>query len=686
MHKYRQNKFSREGFSNQKKIAESEFGNSKPELLLPAGSREAFAAAIEGGADAVYLGLEKFNARNRAKNFHVEDLQPLVEIAHQNQVKVYLTLNTLIKNAEIRQLLEIVQYLNSYPPDAIIVQDWGVFNLIHKLSRIPLHGSTQMGLHNSVGAQFSKRAGLERIIMARELTFPELQEIRHLSQIDLELFVHGALCYSFSGGCLFSSYAGGMSANRGLCKQPCRRLYSSESSEKYWFNLKDLQLIEMIPQLMKIGIHALKIEGRMKRADYVYSAAKAYRMVIDHPEQLAEAKIILNEGLNRERTAYFMQSPLANNIAEFPFTGLPIGYVAELSKDKISFKLSQSIHPGDTLRILPSSGEDRPSFPASMMEVDGKKVEIAKSEEIVSLPIPEGKYSVGNTVFLTDKSSFKPKLKIPYRKPIHLKPLSPQFRQVMEQMCKIRNFITKQGLYFRIDDKDWFDYLQTINCEEIFVPLSILEDANIPSCYSKNQTRIELPRFIQEKALHSIKSQLQALVNDGYRKFLISHISQMLLFSELSKLDIMANEWVYCMNDAAINFYADQDVKGFIYPLENDIPNLMHYRNKGGIVPLFFHPQLFYSRQPVHLKQKFSDADRQYQVLTRKGWTFVIPQEAVSVFQYRNKIEEYGYSRFLIDLSFMEPNKDELSEIVDSYQQGLKWKNSSTFNYKKGLW
>jgi U32 family peptidase len=140
------------------------------------------------------------------------------------------------------------------------------------------------------------------------------------------------------------------------------------------------------------------------------------------------------------------------------------------------------------------------------------------------------------------------------------------------------------------------------------------------------------------------------------------------------------------MNDAAINFYAEQGVKGVIYPLENEIPNLKQYRNKNGIVPLFFHPQLFYSRQPVHLKRKFSDADRQYRILTRHGWTIVIPHEPVSVFQFKGKLEEYGYSRFLVDLSFTETDKDELAELLNSYQKGLKWKNGTAFNYKKGLW
>ncbi|HNW99727.1 MAG TPA: peptidase U32 family protein [Candidatus Cloacimonadota bacterium] len=655
-----------------------------PELLLPAGSREAFAAAIEGGADAIYLGLEKFNARNRAKNFHAEDLPVLLDIAHKHKVKVYLTLNTLLKNIELKPFLELVQFLSTCNPDAIIVQDWGAFHFLRQMLKTQIHGSTQMGMHNSQGVQFGQKTGLTRIILARELTMPELQEIQKKSPIELEMFTHGALCYSFSGGCLFSSYSGGMSANRGLCRQPCRRLYSEEDTSKYWFNLKDLQLLEMIPQLLKLGVHSFKIEGRMKRADYVYSVARAYRLAIDHPERMQEARAILDHALNRETTAYFMQNPIIENIADFPFTGKLIGKVLRAEKEQVEIELSQPIHKGDVIRILPLSGEDRPAVSIREMKRNGQSVTSSNAGENVSISMDGKGIETGEMVFLTDKAVFKPSIQIPYRKPIRLKPLTPQNRNILDKSTKAREMEAKSGLYVRINDEKWLETLASVKVQEIWIPLSLA--VSMKQWEKQGAFRIELPRFIPEKQVEEVEIAIQKLVAKGMNRFIISHISQVQFFRNMKNISVWANEWVYSLNDAAINFYADMQIRGYVYPLENDIPNLFQYRNKNGIVPLFFHPQLFYSRQPVHLKREFSDKDREYRIVRQHGWTTVLPAVPVSVFQFRDKLEERGYSRFLIDLSFMDQEEGFLDELIQAYYRGLKWKNATAFNYKKGLW
>ncbi|MCK4979274.1 MAG: U32 family peptidase, partial [Candidatus Delongbacteria bacterium] len=254
----------------------------KPELLLPVGNTEAFYAAVEGGADAIYLGLRYFNARNRAKNFTLNQLQSILAESKRTGTKVYLTLNTLIKNSELPELLDVLYQVSQTSLSSIIIQDWGVYYLVRKFfPDITLHASTQMAFHNSIGTEFAMRKNFERVIMARELTLEELKVISQKSKIKLEIFTHGALCYSFSGLCLFSSFLGGMSANRGQCRQPCRRAFKSEEKENYFFSLKDNQQIEIVPELMKMGISSLKVEGRMKSAEYVNRVAKAYRMVID---------------------------------------------------------------------------------------------------------------------------------------------------------------------------------------------------------------------------------------------------------------------------------------------------------------------------------------------------------------------------------------------------------------------
>ncbi|MDZ4182128.1 MAG: peptidase U32 family protein, partial [Candidatus Cloacimonadaceae bacterium] len=221
-----------------------------PELLLPAGHPEAFLAALEGGADAIYLGIDQFNARNRAKNFQLNELPALIKKAREFESKVYLTLNTLIKNNEIKNLIKILSCLEHIPIDALIIQDWGVFGLIKKhFPDLKLHGSTQIGIHNSLEANFHSKLGFERVIMARELSWTELEMISQRSKAHLEIFAHGALCYSFSGYCLMSSWLGGNSANRGQCRQPCRQLYHSPSGADRIFCMKDFELIDYLPQI-----------------------------------------------------------------------------------------------------------------------------------------------------------------------------------------------------------------------------------------------------------------------------------------------------------------------------------------------------------------------------------------------------------------------------------------------------
>ena len=247
---------------------------SEIELLAPAGSEESLIAAVNAGCNAVYLGLEGFNARSRAKNFKVEELPDILTYCHKRGVKVFITLNTLIKNNEITNLVRMLYQIVACRPDGIIIQDFALLYLLQKLDFRHIHFSTQAGIHNSIGVIFASENGIERSILARELT---LEEITKASQVgETEIFIHGALCYSLSGSCLFSSYLGGMSANRGKCKQPCRRAFNlTKRKKEHLFSLKDLELIDYLPQLKNAGVKSLKIEGRMKRAEYVNQEVKA---------------------------------------------------------------------------------------------------------------------------------------------------------------------------------------------------------------------------------------------------------------------------------------------------------------------------------------------------------------------------------------------------------------------------
>ncbi|MDR1565606.1 MAG: DUF3656 domain-containing protein [Oscillospiraceae bacterium] len=254
----------------------------KPEILAPAGSYEALEAAVRCGADAVYLGLSEFNARKNAKNFTKQELEAAVSYCRVRGVKVYLALNTLLKEAELALAQELFRFACSVPVDAVIVQDLGAASIFRKISpTMPLHASTQAVIHTPQGVKMAAELGFSRAVLARELSEAELAEIALTSPIEIEYFIHGALCMSVSGQCYLSAMLGGRSGNRGDCAQPCRLPFKSECNGSNSLSLKDSSLIDKIPTIAKLGINSIKIEGRMKRPEYVAAAVTACRLARD---------------------------------------------------------------------------------------------------------------------------------------------------------------------------------------------------------------------------------------------------------------------------------------------------------------------------------------------------------------------------------------------------------------------
>ena len=261
------------------------------ELLAPAGSFTALKAALANGADAVYLGGKTFSARAFADNFTLEDIAKAVELAHFWQAKVYVAVNTLIDDEEMTSAVFYASELYQLGVDAVIVQDLGLLDILRQaLPNLSIHASTQMSIHNAPGCQLVKEMGLERVILARELSFMDIKLLREATDIGLEVFVHGALCICYSGQCLFSSMVGGRSGNRGRCAQPCRMAYQLindqgtpievEQKGKYLLSPKDLIGYPQIAKLAELNMDAWKIEGRMKKPEYVATVSRVYRRVL----------------------------------------------------------------------------------------------------------------------------------------------------------------------------------------------------------------------------------------------------------------------------------------------------------------------------------------------------------------------------------------------------------------------
>lgn len=252
------------------------------EILAPAGSPESLVPAVRLGADAVYLGAKQFSARGNAGNFDREALKEAVQYCHIRGVKIYLAINTLMRDEELPGALALAEYAASLPVDALIVQDVGFASLVRSAAPgLRLHGSTQMSVHTPLGAQMLYDAGFARVVLSRELSLREIQEIAASSPIELEVFVHGALCMSVSGQCYFSAALGGRSGNRGLCAQPCRLPFAAPEGTGHDLSLKDCCAVPLLGELQKIGVCSAKIEGRMKRPEYVAAAVSACRLAAD---------------------------------------------------------------------------------------------------------------------------------------------------------------------------------------------------------------------------------------------------------------------------------------------------------------------------------------------------------------------------------------------------------------------
>jgi len=381
----------------------------KPELLAPCGSLEAFFAAMESGADAVYAGLKEFSARAKAKNFSLTDMERMLAYAHQRGRKVYVTLNTLVKEAELPQLVDTLAALEAMEIDAVILQDLAVWRLAKEhFPGIELHASTQMTVHNAAGVRMLEKMGFTRGVLARELSLAEIAAIRARTTLELEHFIHGALCFCFSGQCYFSSFLGGKSGNRGRCAQPCRRRYRYRQTDGYYFSPNDLSAIDLLPQLTEAGVISFKIEGRMKSAEYVANVVGAYRRVLDAPaakraEAVKEAKQLLKASFGRPPTKGFLPGGIPTDIAVPSIkgaTGQLLGEVAAVRGGDVSFKTRDRLHVGDRLRIQPKSDQAGTAFTVKSLFLGRNAVKKVNADSYVTVPSPfSGIFKVGDGVF-----------------------------------------------------------------------------------------------------------------------------------------------------------------------------------------------------------------------------------------------------------------------------------------------
>lgn len=580
--------------------------SSTMELLAPAGSFPAFEAALAEGADAIYVGAPGYNARALSRDFTFAEIGSMIKQAHRQGVKLYIAMNSLIKESEIPGALEALSCFEQLRPDALIIQDLGLLYLAQTwFPRIPLHGSTLMSVHNSMAAEELTRLGFERVVLARELTIAEMAAIHQKTGAEIEVFIHGAMCFSYSGLCMFSSLHGGKSSLRGQCVQPCRRHYSwlqpgksgrggtQKSTAGYLFSMNDLCGVDVLPALREAGVSCLKIEGRMKSAQYVANTVAAYRMALDSLDKsdeeqdriLREAHKLLDEAMARKRsTGYMLSETPVEAIApeQSGNSGSLLGRVQRLQQEQardgknhltLQLTLTAQVNVGDRLRLHDELSGERISFTLRNLQVGGRGQKFAKAGQNVQLSLSAKlkgardkkfrgslfKVDVGSRI-TGERTGRKRSEKLSKRK------VAPDKRMVEEILGhlswkrgrvdldrypqgKQRGKKIGRGSGRREGRKElpWWVALSSVadlkqrlpvRAARIVVPLNrenIQRLGQLGGKIKKYQSRLiwRLPPVVDEADVGWHGKQVLRLVSSGYHRFELGHVSQYGLFAAL---------------------------------------------------------------------------------------------------------------------------------------------------------
>lgn len=710
------------------------------ELLAPAGNIESLDAAIGEGADAVYLGLKSFNARLRTTNFAWNQFEAAVESLHRQNKKIYVTVNTVSEEKETERLYRFLSYLNEVGPDGLIVQDYAVMRMAqHFFPNLELHASTQMNVESTAAVRLLQKEGVKRMVLARELGLDEIQKIKNETGADLEVFVHGALCVSESGLCLFSSFLGGKSANRGMCTQACRRFYSAEVPggvrEGYYFSPCDLQLIDQIPALVEAGVNSFKIEGRMKSAEYVGSVVSAYRYVIDHYKEdkkgaIAAGKRMLASDFARTKTSYWYgfksleegvegAAEKILNPNQAGGTGIYLGKIssikpapAELAqairenanpdtpKEQLNIKMavlsggSYDPDPGDSIRIHRKDDTGRVSHKIRSVEIDEEN-----GKRWIDIP---GGFSTGDEVYLLQiKADSK---RYPHVLPNDIGRYRKQPKDEILPILDLTPVKPKELTYFPEGV-----YAQVSSIPDLFAvqglnPVRAIIEYNSETSYdllnhktvlpfSKKQLYISLDPFCSAAQEDQLRNELLQLVADGYQNFVVNNIAHIQMLKQTSA-NMIAGPYLYTFNRWAVSWLENLNIGAFISPYENSRKNLEATYEESVrarvLVPVFAYPALFRMRFKMPKDYDFTFfADKEEKIFklssTRDG-SFVMPEEPFSIVDKVKILQGAGFKKLLVDFSKTKVTRSQIKAIMTSLIKAQPLQGVSRFNWKDGFY
>lgn len=696
----------------------------KTELLAPAGSIEAFFAALEHGADAVYCGLDHFSARAKAKNFSLQEMEGLAAYANSKHKRLYVALNTLIQEKELSRVVDMLAALYAMHVDGIILQDLGVWRLARRLfPKLALHASTQMTVHNRAGVIMLEKMGFTRAVLARELTLDEIAEIRRTTTIELEQFVHGALCFSISGQCLFSSYLTGMSGNRGRCAQPCRRRYHDGRKEGYFFSTSDLCAIGLLPRLIQAGIMSFKIEGRMKSADYVARVVKAYRTVLDaspkeHEQAVASAHEQLELSFGRRCSKGFLSGFLPSSIVEphqHGGLGKKIGEIASVRSGLIGFTTNDRLHRGDRIRIQPTNDQVGTGFTVRRLFINDKEAKSAVAGEFVRLERPKNIHCApGDTVFklggkalftrsrenclamLEDARRFIPATplscssQIPWR--------SERDHGAAPLQAGVDHNLEKPSLTLLVRSCEELSAADEFGAQQLELPLT-------PHNVNQLKTRErqieplkgkiiwQLPPLLFGHQWQDFRRAVQMLHGQGFRLYRLQNLGHLPLFDQLEPVTLLGGFRCYVTNSEAAFAWSELGLSAATISMEDDRDNIKALCNLRlpltlemivyGLLPIML------SRVPLQALRSAplvrSEAGEGFRLKTENGITEVTAEREFSLLGRRKELYDMGCRRLLVDLRHVKLGSARAREIMQAFADEHERDNATSMNYERGL-
>jgi putative protease len=667
----------------------------------------------------------------RSANFTYTQFERALQSLHRMGRKVYVTVNTVFEQREADRLYQLLRYVASLGPDGLIIQDLGIITMVREhFPALKLHASTQMNIASSRGVNVLSKYGISRVVLARELSLHEIRDIRLHTNMELEVFVHGALCVSASGLCLFSSFLGGKSANRGLCTQGCRRYFSPKDPEHsparggYYFSPSDLQLFEQVPDLAAAGIHAFKIEGRMKSADYVGTVVSAYRQLIDAlsgnedkiRQALERGVQILRNDFAREKTVFYCFADTHSRHTEEGTgpvdwlkadrsggTGIPLG---TLLKVKGTGSELRGLIPGGLL--MPGRGDSVRFHRADDSRRQSHKIGFVQEAPQEGpgmrwISLPEG-FEPGDEVYLIqtkDRSKRYAPVIPPGKAASRRMPgweHAPSLSLPKAPTGQKGTAVFPAGLYIAVSRLEDLYIIQSSRPVRVMLQYTrktaayLLEQSPLLP-FQPGEIILVLDPYFPQTLEPVLEEEIPLLISRGYRQFVVNNLGHC-PYVRRTHAAVIAGPYLYSFNRWASAFLSCLGLDYAITPLENNRQNLEQtvelHRRSCMFITLFAYPGLFRIRADLGATYGFRHVadprDESFTLINNPEGSLMIPEKPFSIIDKMPFLKAAGFTRFILDLSGPPLKKGAYQDLIRGLKNGKPLPHTSRFNWKNGFY